>query len=160
MESNMYEDIGRLYHTTVVDMFLPMDKETAIDVYSAVMEVVDDIQLNTNWFIPSVNVIRTSLYASIRSDLKVFTLLVKLERLMAFKLTLMDTEDHFHRSLARMFHLDGVEEDIVDEELGKLFNTPSTQSHKQLTQIQRVPGIVGLLTAIQYRHIWASIKPQ
>lgn len=160
MNHDFYEEIGKLYHTTLVDMFLPMDNDTALMTYAAVMETVDDIQLNTNWFIPSTNVIRTTLYNAIRSDMKVFSVLVKLERLMAFKLALTEVEEHFYKCLAKMFHLDGTEETVVDDDIDELLSQPSNVIYKQIAQVQRVPGLAGLLTAMQYRHIWASIKPQ
>lgn len=158
MEHDLYEVIGQHYHTTLTNFFMPLGPE-AIHLHSLIMEVVDDIQLNVNWYIPSTTVIRETLYAPIRSDQQVFNSLVKLERLMAMKLSLMGIESDFYGSLLRMFHNDGINESIADKDVAELMTRPieAGRSGNLLTQ---VPGLVGLLTAIQYRHIWESLKRQ
>lgn len=158
MENDLYEVIGKHYHTTLTNFFMPLG-DKALPLHNHIMEVVDDIQLNVNWYIPSMNMIREALYAPIRSDQQVFHALVKIERSLAVKLALMGVESAFHESLLQMFHGTGIEARIVDEDVSNLLNKTLDTTHSKniLTQ---VPGLVGLLTAIQYRHVWESMKRQ
>lgn len=149
-----YEQATNLYTLNLLNFFNAMAPTTALTIHSKVMEVTNDLLVNSNWFLPSCAIQKTTTFHAIREDQSLYTSLIKLERTFAVKLQLEGLLEQFDKSIMQMFITDAPNSSILDKEMVDLIKSNTTIN--SLDVLRGTPGLIGLLSVMQFHHCWLS----
>jgi len=137
------------YETALTSFFSSLSMESRLSLANSLVEVIDEINTERNWYISGKAVIETNLYAPLRNNDVIFSAMLKIENIFKVYLKLEGLHDSFIESLSAIFTVANSKMITDSEVLSVLANTGT--DYRDMIQS---PGVFGLLSAIVFRGVW------
>lgn len=153
MESRV-DQCRKQYALALFNLLGSFTQESGRKAMDNVVEVVDQIAVNQNWFHAGSTAIRTGLWDEIRNDVPVHMTLVKFERICLSLMTLEGIHDEFVAAINTMFLSVNLTPTIVDKDFIETMGKVNSDAFSAVS----VPGLVGLLSVIMFRDLWTVVQ--
>jgi hypothetical protein len=153
MESRV-DQCRKQYALALFNLLASFTQESGRKAMDNVVEVVDQIAVNQNWFHAGSTAIRTGLWDEIRNDVPVHMTLVKFERICLSLMTLEGIHDEFMAAINTMFMNARLHQSIVDKDFVETMTAASNEAFTAAS----VPGLVGVMSVIMFRDLWTVVQ--
>jgi hypothetical protein len=142
------------YALALHNLLAAFTKDSSRKVMDAVVQTVDTIAANQNWFHAGSTAIRTGLWDEIRNDVPVHMTLIKFERICLGLMTLEGMHDEFLAAINAMFLTTAMNDQVVDKDFIETISAKASVGFNAAT----IPGLVGLMSVLMFRDLWTVVQ--